>query len=1130
MGNKRMIHNDFSRGIIYPIAVILLFVLSPYTSPAMAQHCCGPGQSQGWNQHSVLNDSWMSSLPTVMQHDDTAESSDDESKDEEEKEKWDVDHPPGPWDDVAIITDEGTWMSLDVSPDGKEIVFDMLGDLYTLPIEGGQAKSLTAGISWDMQPTFSPDGQRVVFTSDRGGGDNIWIIHRDGSDPVAVTDEDFKLLNSPTWTPDGQYIAARKHFTSRRSIGSGEMWLYHHTGGKGLQMTKKPNDQKDVGEPAFSPDGQYLYFSQDTTPGKQFEYNKDPNKQIYVIKRLDRKTGDIEDFVTGPGGSIRPTPSPDGQWLAFVRRVRNASVLFLKDLASGQELPLYDKLERDMQETWAIHGVYPAFAWTPDSKSMVFWASGKIHRIDITSKKVSEIPFLIKDHRQVAKALRVAVEVAPESFDVKLLRWASVSPTGKAVVYQALGHLYRKSLPDGKPTRLTKQHNHFEFYPSFSRDGKHIVYTTFSDSDLGSVRVVDANGGEGRIVSPKPGHYVEPVFSPDGSRIVYRRIGGGYLRSPTWSQDQGVYVIDLRNNKSHLVCKKGSSPQFGTDHDRLFLTRFERKEDKTKRLLISLDLDGSDEHTHYSSENATEFRISPNGQWLAFTERFNAYITPFVYTGREIDIGPKSRAIPITKVSRDAGQFLHWSGDSTQLHWILGQELFSRNLSEAFSFIGDAPDELPDPPETGVNISFSFKHDAPQGSIAFVGGRIITMDGDKIIEDGVIVIDQNRITVVGPRTQITVPNNALTIDINGKTVMPGIVDVHAHGAQGTAGIIPQQNWMSYASLAFGTTTIHDPSNDTNTIFAASELVKAGLIRGPRIFSTGTILYGAKSSFKAVVNSLDDAQSHLRRMKAVGAISVKSYNQPRRDQRQQVITAAREIDMMVVPEGGSLFQHNMTMIVDGHTGIEHAIPVERAYQDVTQLWSASQTGYTPTIVVGYGGIWGENYWYRYTKVWANERLLSFVPRFVIDPRARRRFTAPEEEYNHIRIAAYCKTLVDAGGHVQLGAHGQMAGLAAHWELWSFVQGGMTELQAIRAATIDGARYVGLDLDIGSLEKGKLADFIIIDGNPLEDIRQSESISLTVINGRVFDAKTMNEIGNEPQKRKPFFWDSDYRSLH
>ncbi len=299
----------------------------------------------------------------------------DEKKNEQkenEKPKWDVNNPPGELSEATIDTDEGTWLSVDVRPDGKEVVFDLLGDIYTIPIAGGEAKALTNSIAWDMQPRFSPNGKWIAFTSDRAGGDNIWIMNRDGSDPKQVTKEDFRLVNSPAWTPDSEFIVVRKHFSSTRSLGAGEMWLYHRSGGEGLQMTKRPNEQKDAGEPAFSPDGRYLYFSQDTTPGVVFQYDKDSNTQIYIIQRLDRQSGDVEAYITGAGGSIRPTPSHNGKYVAFVRRVRGKSVLYLNHVDSGEEESLHDGMERDMQEAWAIHGVYPAMSWTPDDSAIVF--------------------------------------------------------------------------------------------------------------------------------------------------------------------------------------------------------------------------------------------------------------------------------------------------------------------------------------------------------------------------------------------------------------------------------------------------------------------------------------------------------------------------------------------------------------------------------------------------------------------------------------------------------------------------------------------------------------------------------------------------------------------------------------
>ena len=372
---------------------------------------------------------------------------------DKDDEKWDVSNPPGDKSEIKIDTKTGTWMSLDVSPDGKTIAFDMLGDIYTVPMKGGKATAITSGMAWEIQPRFSPDGKRIAFTSDRGGADNIWTMDVGGDNPEQVTKEKFRLLNNPTWSPDGRFIAARKHFTTSRSLGTGEIWLYHTSGGDGVKLVKRPSEsfQKELGEPMFAPDGKSIYYSMNTTPGNRFIYAQDSNTTLFEILEYNMETGETSTAVSGYGGSVRPTPSPDGKTMAFVRRERAKSKLYLKDMESGKEWKIFDHLDQDMQETWAVHGAYPNMDWTPDGKTLVFWGGGEIHTYDLKNDKIGHVDFHVKDTRTVIAPPRPQVKVSPDMVDAKMIKFTQVSPDGKRAVFEAFGKLYVKPLPNGKP-------------------------------------------------------------------------------------------------------------------------------------------------------------------------------------------------------------------------------------------------------------------------------------------------------------------------------------------------------------------------------------------------------------------------------------------------------------------------------------------------------------------------------------------------------------------------------------------------------------------------------------------------------------------------------------------------------
>ncbi|TMM47342.1 amidohydrolase family protein [Qipengyuania marisflavi] len=1041
--------------------------------------------------------------------------------------KWDVSAPRGATvKQIAISTDEGTWMDVDVSRDGRMLAFSMLGDIYTMPISGGTPTRIAEGLAWEVHPRFSPDGRRIAFTSDRGGGDNIWVMNTNGSDKKQVTKEDFRLLNQPGWSPDGEYIVAKKHFTTGRSLGTGEVWLYHVSGGGGVQLVKRSSEslQKELGEPIYAPDGKSIYYTRNTTSGSTFEYAQDSLQGTFAIERYDIAKGEVTTAVGGYGGAVRPTPSPDGKHIAFVRRDKDQSQLWVKDLSSGSERMIYGSLDADLQETWAVSGVYPNMGWTPDAGSIVFWAGGKLRRINADGSGEAVIPFNISDTRGVSDAPHPVIPVGADSFTTKMTRFASVSPDGRTVVFESLGKLYTKPVGStAAPRRLTAAGSEaLELWPTWSRDGRRLAFVRWTDAGLGEIVVSDANGRNARSVTRQRGHYAVPQFSPDGSTIVFEKRSGGYLTSPEFSENEGVYSVPVAGGTPQLIARDTADPQFGDSDDRIFMLA--RNDGKLQ--LISSDRSGEARRVHAEGELANDFRVSPDGRYLAFRQNYEVFAMPLMPGGQAVTVGEKASSLPVTRVSKGGAEYIGWAQDGQTLTWSMGPVLYRASTGALFPNAPraeDAPKFVP--PTQGTSLARTVAADKYAGTTALTGARVLTMAGDGAgaIDNGVILIRGDRIAAIGSADSVTIPSGAKIIDLAGKTVMPGLVDAHAHGPQGVGDLVPQQNWALTQALAMGTTTVHDPSSSASMIFAAAERQQAGMLLAPRIFSTGEIVYGAKApGVYARIDGYEDALAHIRRIKAQGGVSIKNYNQPRREQRQQVVAAARAENMLVVAEGGSLFGMDMNLIADGNSTVEHNVPVEHFYEDVLQFWGQSQTNNTPTLVVTYGGLAGDPYWRQATNVFDNPLLVHTPPRMLLADTARRT-TAPEWAFVDDDSAREAGKLAKRGVRVAIGAHGQQAGVAAHWEMWSFARGGMTPTESLRAGTIEAARSLGMERDIGSLEVGKLADLVVLDADPSVNIRESDRITQVMLGGRMYDARTMNEVETGSATRLPYWWE-------
>ncbi|MFI5183337.1 MAG: hypothetical protein ACHQNV_02980 [Vicinamibacteria bacterium] len=740
---------------------------------------------------------------------------------------------------LSFDVHEGTWLSVDVSPDGQTLVFDLLGDLYTLPMTGGEARALTTGPAYDSQPRFSPDGKTIAFTSDRSGIENIWLIDADGKNPRALTEEKDMYVRTPAWTPDGTYLLARKEEGKRGGIPPVEMWMYHREGGGGIKLTSTDELNNASGAVA-SRDGRYVYLS---VRQVRFSYTPDLSGGLWQIFRFDRTTGESLPMTTGFGGAVRPALSPDDKTLAFVSRRDSDTVLVARDMASGSERVLARGLDRDEQEGFAQMDLWPCYSFTPDGNGIVYGHKGRIVRLDVASGTETEIPFVAHVVQKVAPRVTWQEKVESGPLQVRILRWPSQSPDGRLIAFEALGRIWLQDVVSGKavgaPRRLTTAAAgtpRREYAPAFSPDGGSVAYVTWNDADGGNVWKTTI-GGTPQKLTRSAGHYANPVWSPKGDRLSVIR-GSGLEFRGRQPEDEDFFeigVLDATGGdvRSVTTVRMANGMYFhpqafwSADGTRLFYrdpVPQKKPTDDPKHDLLSVRLDGTDKKRHLRLPAIGELVPSPDGQWVAFTSRDNVYVTPLpaVVTAEAPEVSIKDGAVPVWRLSSEAGNYVGWADGGRTITWGLARTFFRLPLDSAVAFAreqkkkaadkaaeaakpavkGSATakdakddedsDELKLPRAESFDIALTVPRAAPTGSFVLRNARVVTMKGDSILEDADVVVTGNRIAAVGPSGKVAVPADARSLDARGTTVIPGLVDTHAHLHYSGFEIFPDQ--------------------------------------------------------------------------------------------------------------------------------------------------------------------------------------------------------------------------------------------------------------------------------------------------------------------------------------------------
>ena len=975
------------------------------------------------------------------------------------------------WRTIEFETTEVTEADITVSPDGESLIFTMLGHLFRLPVEGGTAEQLTFGPYYDSEPAFSPEGRRVVFVSDRDESDgNVFVLDLANQQVRQITHESWAAR--PAWAHDGQAIVYLSSIGERqgyRGFGISVVRRVDLNGGPPETMSDQPQLSSSV---FHLPDGRLAWAVLETAESSQASTKIEVRSEKGIVSTLHVLEGIADQVIASPTGNG-----------LYVRRYLPSRVL---GSSQGPEdllfVSLPDGTERRISRLSRLHIPRPRFAVSDDGQSLYHGEVGRLWKVELPGGVVKPVAFHASvrlDVRDPVAPAKIDLDVAGDARQPRGILDPKLAPDGSSLVFGAAGHLWQQPLEGGQARRLS-QGNAFESEPVFSPDGTQLAFV-HREKGKEEVRVFSFAGHHTRTLA-SGSIYWDPSWSPDGRRVVFVEHGGALSGSSSQCPCRVVAVTVEDGKREELIGSRwqwSTRPHFSNDGQWLYFVA-----PPSPGTLYRLRLGEAAEPEALSQltrRGISRALVSPDGTWVAFKRNLGIWLAPI----GSAPIGDED----VRQLSPEGGDSFAFTPDGSALIYSAGNRVWRQPVN------GGLRQEIP--------VRLILERPIPP-ALLLRHVRVLNFDAGGFSRETSVFIEQGRIQWIGSEQDL--PPETVTVDADGRFAIPGLFDLHVHARVGGGA-------SEDAYLGYGITSVRDVGSSLALLNTLADRSEASDEPVPRYFYSGAHseqATPARSDFygRVMLEGDDEARSYVRWLKEAGVSFIKVHPPISWPLQRAIAEEARRLNLPMVGHG--MFPWEIIRSVTlGYWTLEHLGSV---HDDVHQMMAAAGTRVTPTLTI----LGGTTLLMRdEPERLADPKLRAFVPEWWIRKATRRPWSFDAlllrgtwaVQLASIRAAHAAGISLQIGSDAESGVRLRFYGAPLHWELENFVQAGLSPLEVLRIATQQAAEAVGAEDDLGTLEPGKLADIVLLDANPLENIRNTQSIWRVLKGGWVFDPEKL-----------------------